>query len=333
MKKNALTVAVMCATFLSPIVSSAAMADTIPTPIATPGQIVVDGMQDQCDALAAAHDTGNGDLWTGEVVLGAVTLTSGPTEVDGTRVIDLSTVVGIGPLHPSDPYIDPNVAPYRTGGSVNLFGDQRASAAYYDDSTYTYTADFESTFSHAFTCNIYHAVYHPETQEVGMYIIDPNRDPGQSNEAVQHECDAYNARGQHLPLPGYWGNSPQGHCVFVPGNSIPEYWDPAVLTGNEAGTPIDVDQTDSLTAFEDHGGRFEVSGDLFIGQVVVCISPSNGPAAKKGVPGSWRPQNGYSGGDPVGPAAGCNTNYFNVAPWGSGSQTSNGTYISVPPAV
>ena len=58
MKKNALTVAVMCATFLSPIVSSAAMADTIPTPIANPGQVVVDGMQDQCDALAAAHDTG-----------------------------------------------------------------------------------------------------------------------------------------------------------------------------------------------------------------------------------------------------------------------------------
>src|SRR4051812_39893823 len=57
-----------------------------PTPAANPGQVVVDGMQEQCDALATAHDTGNGDIWTGAVVLGAVTYVSGPTEV-GTHDI------------------------------------------------------------------------------------------------------------------------------------------------------------------------------------------------------------------------------------------------------
>jgi len=36
----------------------------------------VDAMQLQCDTLAAAHDIGNGDEWTGEVVVGAVTLSA-----------------------------------------------------------------------------------------------------------------------------------------------------------------------------------------------------------------------------------------------------------------
>jgi hypothetical protein len=331
MNRKLLTVAVMCATSLSSMMSTAALADNNPPLHSEPGAVIIDGMQDQCDNLAANHDTGNGDIWYGDIVLGAVTLVAGPTEVEGTRVIDLSSVVGIGPLHASDPYIAG--APFRVGGSVNLFGNQRASAAYYDDSTYNYTADFDSTYRHAFSCNIYHAVFHPESQQIGHYVIDPDANGNEEN-AILHECAAYNARGQHLPLPGYWGDSPHGNCIYIPGATVPESYDPPVLNGNEAGTPIDVDQTDlDVTAFEDHGGRFEVSGDLFIGQVVVCISPSNGPTAKKGVPGTWRPQNGYNGGDPVGPAAGCNTNYFNVAPWGSGSQTSNGTYISVPPAI
>jgi len=48
------------------------------------------------------------------------------------------------------------------------------------------------------------------------------------------------------------------------------------------------------------------------------------------MPGAWRAQNGYDGGDMTGPAAGCNTPYFKVAPWGAGTDSSNGTYISVP---
>ena len=63
------------------------------------------------------------------------------------------------------------------------------------------------------------------------------------------------------------------------------------------------------------------SQGMFVGKVVVCISPSK--TVKGGVPGAWQNHNGYTG-------TKCNTAYFNVAPWGGGSQDSNGTYISVP---
>jgi hypothetical protein len=62
-------------------------------------------------------------------------------------------------------------------------------------------------------------------------------------------------------------------------------------------------------------------GNWFVGKVVVCISPSK--TVKGGVPGAWQNHNGYTG-------TKCNTTWFNMAPWGGGSQDSNGTYISVP---
>ncbi len=65
-----------------------------------------------------------------------------------------------------------------------------------------------------------------------------------------------------------------------------------------------------------------MTGEYHVGQTVICISPS-GPT-KKGVPGAWRQQNGYTGNK-------CTTDWFvNHAVWGSGTEGSNGTYISVP---
>jgi hypothetical protein len=109
----------------------------------------------------------------------------------------------------------------------------------------------------------------------------------------------------------------------TPAYTDPAYNDPATLVGNEAGTPVNQDQTDTLNAFEDHGGIVYTTGEYHVGQPVICISP--GP---KG--GSWRAQNGYSGGSFSGPAAGCNTPYFKIAPTGNGTTTSNGTFNSVP---
>lgn len=83
------------------------------------------------------------------------------------------------------------------------------------------------------------------------------------------------------------------------------------------GSPVTQNQTDTLDGFEANGGPITIGGDIVLGQVVVCISPTRNP-------GTWRVQNGYGG-------ANCNTNYFRTAPWGSGSRTRNGTYISVPP--
>ena len=343
-KRAILAATAMLATSLNPILTTAAWADTVPTPTAdTADQTTLDAMQSQCDALAAAHDVdgiGTGDIWSGVVVAGAVTLVSGPTEVGGTRVIDQSTVQGSG----SFTYGGVSIAgdPYRIGGSVNMFGDQRATEKNWTNSTYNFTADFDSTFAHAFSCNIFQEVYHPAVDipghpVEGYYVV--HVDEHGNEEGTQNSCDAFTAQAPQPPLyaaPPWWGYvdpdptaADQGQCDFnktadaVESEHQDEYWDPAALVGNEAGTPVNQDQTDSLTAFEDQGGPVTETGDFFVGQTVVCISPTTGTQVKKGVPGTWVAKNGYTG-------VKCTTAWFNVAPWGGGSQDSNGTYISVP---
>lgn len=313
----------------SSIMTSPALAVATDTPVADgPTADTLAAMQSQCDALAAAHDQQNGDIWTGVVVQGAATLTAGPTET-GNRVIDESSIQPLGTYVPSHQEIRGN--PYKNGGSVNLFGDQWSTAGYYPDSTYNYTADFTSTFSYAFSCNIMDAVYHPAyddpaVPEQGYYVVDPAA-PGNS-ETNRENCDAFTALGDQNPRPDWWGTD-HAWCDFVKtADAIPPvhhdaYNSPPVLVDNEAGTAITQDETDNLNGFEPHGGVLQVTGEHFDGSVVVCISPG-----KKG--GTWTAQNGYSGGSFTGPGAGCNTTYFKSAPWGSGSQTSQGTFVSVP---
>ena len=61
---------------------------------------------------------------------------------------------------------------------------------------------------------------------------------------------------------------------------------------DEAGTPIVQAQTDELLAHEDFGEGFSTSETMFIGKVVVCISPSKSGTK---LPGAWTKQNGYTG--------------------------------------
>jgi hypothetical protein len=346
----------MVATAFSPLASTAALADVIPGVTADPLSAAnLTAMETTCDNLAASYDNGDGDIWHGYVVLGAVTQTSGPTEVAGTRDIDEGTIVGTGTFVPGTTQIrfGSKNGPFRIGGSVNLFGDQWATAGYYPDSTYNYTADFDSNFSHAYSCRITKEEFHPEmtvhVEAVGQYIV--NGDFGSSEDAIRGNCLAFTNQGFPIESrPDWWGveeyhggndtgadGDPNDdfHCRFdgtlEHDETTPEFWDPEADVATVAQTAINQGQTDTLTAFEDHGGRVNVTGDYKIGQVVVCISPSTG--GTKGVPGSWKAQNGYSGGNmaELAPAvAGCNTQWFKVAQWGSGSTTSNGTYISVP---
>jgi len=284
--RNTFTLMVMGATALSSFASTAAWADVIPTPIADPADgTTIAVMQAQCDSLAALHDTGNGDIWAGV--------------------------------------------------SVNMFGDQYASSGSWSDSEYDYTADFASTFRHAYSCNITQAVYHAATtihhRAEGIYVIAG--DFGESEDAVRGNCAAFTRQGDDDPQPSWYGdpfhggNPDKPHCMFqgTPryDEDIPESWDPPVLIATEDGGYVDQDQTDSLLAHEDHGGPVQANGGPYhIGQVVICISPST--STKKGVPGAWRQQNGYTGDK-------CTTDWFvNHAVWGSGTESSNGTYISVP---
>jgi hypothetical protein len=308
---------------------SPAFAVATGAPIARgPDATTVAAMQSQCDALAAAHDTANGDIWTGAVVPGSATLTGGPSET-GSRTIDQSSITPTGTYVPSRQEIRGD--PFRNGGSVNLFGDQWSTAGYFPDSTYTYTAEFTSTFSYAFSCNINNAVYHPAYDDPavpvqGYYDVDPLA-PGNS-EANRENCAAFTAMADDNPRPDWWGTD-HAWCNFkktadaIPAVHHNAYNSPPVFVTNEPGSAVSQDQSDTLNGFEAHGGIVQVTGEHHDGQVVVCISP--GP---KG--GSWRAQNNYSGGSFSGPDAGCNTPYFKVAPYGNGSQTSNGTFTSVP---
>jgi len=338
--RKSLTIAVMACTALYGMTPTAAFAavNVLGTIVADPAnQDTLDEMQDQCDALADAHalaDSQPNDIWTGEIVqpLPDATLVAGPTENGSHDINDAldGTIVGHG-FHAGTTVFGQLT---KTGGSPNLFADATAQGGYYDSSEYDFLGDFDTTWAHPFQCNIYESDFHGETQEIGYYIIDPDYNPGGSNEAIQAQCDAYNARGQRLPLPGYWGKS-QGHCLYVPGNTIPEYWDDPELRFTENGTPVEQDQTDyDVLAHETAGEGFSVEEDVPLGRLVVCISPSNTQTGKKGNPGVWRPQNGYGGGSLTGegtpPAEGCNTPYFTYAPWGAGTENSQTIYWSVP---
>lgn len=348
--------ALLAATALlsSTIISTPAFAVATDTPTAAEADATtLAAMQSQCNALAAAHDTGNGDIWTAAVVTGDVTQVSGPTET-GTRTIDQNSIQGTGVYVPSHLEIRGN--PFKNGGSVNLFGDQWATAGYYPGSTYNYTASFDSTFAHAFSCDISDAVYHPAVFHPAV-VHDPVTIPGQYHPAVAatgcytnpghssctvdtHYCNDIEA--------AHWGFS-YGNCIWneitpaqpaytdpdivvTPGYTDPAYTDPAyndppILIGNEAGVAVNQNQTDTLNGFEANGPMVQVTAEYHVGQPVVCISPGS-----KG--GTWKPQNGYGGGSLTGagtpPAPGCNTPYFKVAPTYNGSTTSNGTFTSVP---
>jgi hypothetical protein len=298
----------------STIISTPAFADTVTPPTANAADAdTLAAMQSQCDALAAAHDTANGDIWSAEVVEGAVTLVGGPTEVDGTRDIDESSIAGTGDYVPAA--LEIRGDPFRTGGSVNLFGDQWSTAGYYPDSTYDFTASYDSTFAHAFSCNIMNAVYHAAVDHAAVPPDGYYTNNGTNPSGQEGSCQGLSPANPH------WGTD-LGNCIWTqtaPGQDAytdPAYNDDAVFVVNEAGVAVNQDQNDTLDATEDHGGPVNVTGEYHVGQAVVCISPG-----KKG--GAWRTQNNYTGDK-------CTTAYFTTAPYGNGSQTSNGTFISVP---
>jgi hypothetical protein len=262
-------------------------------------------METQCDALAAARDTHNGDIWTGTVVLGAVTQVSGPTEVGSHTIADAvsGTVKGAGTFTPAHLEILGN--PYRNGGSVNMFGMQQSVGGRYSASTYDYVGDFASRFAHAYNCEItqevFHAGYSVHHNAAGIYVIVG--DFGNSEDASRGNCAAFTAQGLETPQPEWFGEPFHGgnverdpHCKFegtqAYDENVPERWDAPVLIDTVAGS-VNQDQSDTLTAKEDAGEGYDVSDTLLIGQVVVCISPTVG--AKKGAPGTWTKQNGYTG--------------------------------------
>jgi hypothetical protein len=308
--------AVMVGSF-NPVLATAAWAsnvtfDGIP-PATGPTDVTLTAAQQICTDKATAH----GSAWTGTLDESSMTPTyvSGPTEVGGHSIDDAidGTLVGVG-FTPGTIGIDGD--PFRIGGSVNLFGIQVAHGGSFASSTYDFEGDFNTVYSYAFTCNMSEEV---TTLVQGYYVVADDA-PGNSGDAIKANCDSFTAMGNDETRPPWWG-LPEDHafCHFImtqEGGTGPED------RPDEYGS-VEETQTDTLTAHENDGEGYTIDDNILLGQVVVCISPTTSTQTKKGVPGTWTPKNGYDGSK-------CNTPYFNSAPWGAGSQTSKGTYISVP---
>jgi hypothetical protein len=188
-----------------------------------------------------------------------------------------------------------------------MFGIQQSVGGHYSASAYDFEGEFKTTYSYAFSCDIYQAVFHAgETIHVpaeGEYVIAG--DFGDSEAAVRGNCAAFTAQGDSDPRPDWWGepfhggNPSNPHCMFVGTPAHDEVTedtlDEPILIGNEPGVAIEEEQTDTLTAHEDAGEGFDTDETLLIGQVVVCISPTTGNQTKKGAPGTWVLKNGYTG--------------------------------------
>lgn len=311
--KKFLAVTAMCSTMIAPVFVTSAQAGTLmsPTPVAEgPSAAAEQAMADRCAVVAALSDTHNGDLWTAEAIPGSATLVSGPTEVPHTRV-DQSNVQPAG-THVLGSIAYPGSV-YRVGGSVNLFAVQYMTGDYWTDSTYEYNADFVTRYSYPYDCEVSQQVYHAGVPgPVEGYYVNNGTEPSNG----QGSCQGLSPANSH------WGED-LGNCTFVKtGNGTPgtPTYDAAEVVDLIPQTAIEENQTDQLHGFEEHGGQTTPAAPHSVGQVVVCNSPST---TTKGNPGAWKPQNQYVG-------TNCNTAYFKIAEWGAGTDTSQGTYISVP---
>ncbi|MFN3618835.1 hypothetical protein [Sphingorhabdus sp.] len=331
-KAKILMMIALCGSSLSPAMMTPAFA-------ITPSGTTEAAMAARCATDLGA--LGGGSLRDGTPVYSTVVVelgsVNGPTtEVPNSRVIDPASVVGAGIFTLSANTIEGE--PYRVGGSVNMFGKEVSGRKDWSKSEYNFTADYSTTTTFSYKCEVSQATetYYPGTPPTPVqgYYINCDFGNGQGNDnsssceevgQPQGACAAYNGTGSSLP---FWGTDKE-QCKFIktgdgdPGE--PAYWetDPDLTPRPDLSTQHTVDETNIA---EDVPGRELNGGPVFelgrfIGQAVICISPSK--TVKGGVPGAWQTQNGYTGSN-------CTTAWFNAAPWGAGSETSQGTYISVP---
>ena len=334
----------MCATALSPIAASMTYA-AVPVQPSKATQMQAACVADLATKVNAAATLHDGTLvWSTQYTV--ISESSGtPVEVSGSRAETAGTRFGTGTPTYSDVQILGD--PYKVGGSVNMFGLQGAKNKNWPNSEYDFTADFDTTTTFTYGCTVTEQTETYVPAVPGHYIQGFYRvhvDGNGNEEGTQQSCDAFTANAPTLAdgsdAPPWWGidydptnvEADHGQCDFIktadadPGSE--EDWIPgAPVDHPELSPTLTIDQVDraSGTGHETNGGPYtEVApaGTLWnAGQVVICISPSK--TVKGGVPGAWANHNGYTG-------TKCTTAWYNVAPWGAGSTTSNGTLISVP---
>ena len=318
MIKQLVSTALVAASF-SPLAITPAYATIVPssTTAAT--------MQSTCAADLAPYASvllHDGTESFSTVVVETGQVDGAPTEVSGSRVINEASRFGTGTVTYSGLSIAGN--PYRTGGSVNMFGDQVATNKNWSNSEYDFTANFDTVTTISYTCEVtqqtetHVAAVHIPGRKVQGYYTNPGHSTG-----VVADCNGFDETKD------FWGED-KGACIFtqtgpaVDPVDIEESWTldvPIDRTDLNTFHTVNETNTASGTGHEVNGGPFTQIGTWLAQKVVICISPSK--TVKGGTPGAWANHNCYLGSK-------CTTAWFNVAPWSGGSQTSNGTYISVP---
>lgn len=270
------------------------------------------------DATAKLHD--GSPVWSTDVI--------DVTESEQTPVVTDTEVPGTRAGAGTPIYSGFSIAqgtsgadkPYRIGGSVNMFGDQVASTKTFPGSTFKFDRTTSTTTNYTFSCQLTQAteVYHPAVDIAGHPVEGFYTNNGTHPSGGEGSCQGLSPANPH------WGED-IGNCIFTKtGDAVdPVHEDAYYTPGDDIVTtvgPKAESQTDIVNEYgldgTDNTPWVQPGGPWFIGQVVICISP-------KKLPGTWTKQNGYTG-------VNCTTTWFNQAPWGGGSQTSNGTYISVP---
>ncbi|QIL01472.1 hypothetical protein G7078_00820 [Sphingomonas sinipercae] len=306
--KIAAASALLCSTMMSP--ANAAVTLISSTPSANPAELTTANLaaaQSQCDTAAATADAdgsaANSDRYTAAVVQGAPSYVSGPAEIGSEADRTLTTAKSpAGTFSPGVKFISGN--PYRNGGSVNMFGLQKATGGSYSNSQYDFTAQFKTTYAVAYTCTISKEVYNPPVYvppvfhpRTGHWIVNP--DFHGNEEAVTQNCTAFNTSLPTGPQNGH--PTDQANCRYIeetaayttPGYTIPAYFGPKTeVAAGVPGGSFNQEQTDTLSAHESFGSGYSISETVTLGQVVVCISPSKSGAK---LPGAWTKQNGYTG--------------------------------------
>lgn len=283
--KKYIALAAACATALTPILSTPSIAAGVAAPANGDTTAAAQGA---CAADLAALQNSAGD-WSIALVFGATPTATDPVEVGGTRaetagtrapdltsaVLSFSDVTAAGASHLT-----------RNGQSPNIFTlDAIARTVTYANSSFQFTAQYTTTTTFAYTCEMTQKVAHTVT----VPAVPAGPVEGYYTNPGNGDCHGIDNTHEK------WGQT-FGACEFhKTGDGTPAVPSSTTTTytfdrqpGSDTSHTTTQDDTAPGSGTELNGGQYTFSNQSLKVAAVVCNSPGKNP-------GSWKPQNGYLG--------------------------------------
>lgn len=282
--KKYIALAAACATALTPVLSVPSFAAGVPAAASGATTATAQGV---CDAdVGALLPAGD---WTTHLAFGSSPTATDPVEVGGTRAEtpgtrapDLTSAV----LSFSDVTAAGATQLTRNGQSPNIFAkDAIARTVTYANSSYQFTAQYTTTTTFSYTCEM--------TQKVAHTVTIPGVPAGPVEGYYTNpgggDCHGIDNTNPH------WGQT-IGACEFhKTGDGTPAI-PPSTSTtytydrqpSSDTSHTISQNDTASGNGTELNGGAYTFNNQSLKVAAVVCNSPTKNP-------GTWRAQNGYLG--------------------------------------